>query len=710
MNIELQNRKKSHFLLLGVIILIQIIALLFWYQQKTSQNNFTEANRKALEPNRAFYYANKATYFYFETENNFANYLHKGSENTLKEYRTSLGKMTIYLDSLSAISEKNSNFDSIVNKKATLGKEIISLNKNLNDLLDSKKFKLFDSDEIDFKVKKYDYSKVLSSIAYDTVKNNTNAKKKGLFGRLGGALAGKSDVDKEQIQTKIKMVFNNTERVGTFEDQLKNIFQFSEKYYLGAFNNIKNNYTNLSQAKNKLININNQILAKSQELLMLYSIQNQKLNLKEYEKSVVLYDNNLQKSKFTTISFILIALLISVLLFFYTLYNYKQEDALNKAKLIAEKSNSYTSRLIGMLSHEIRAPLSIIANQTILLKEKNKDKDLDTNIKNLNFTSNSLQITVNQILEYYKNKGNAISLYNSKINLEREVASIINSLQSLAELKDIKISSNFYCCNEQCNWVWADKVKVHQLFYNIIGNAIKFSGKGEIKVKSETTPLNDNKVQFDVAITDFGCGIPKEELEMVFNEFFQSSKHENQRGFGAGLGLNLCKEIVELYNGKITVDSEVNKGTTFLFHLILDISKKEELTNKTRLLSKFENRTIQVAVIDDDKIASKVIEKLLDKINFKHTTFDNVPAFKKHLNKNTVDLIITDIQIGNYSGFDLARDIKTMKNTNANAAIIAITADSFINAIEIDKQNFNAVIIKPIEKEEFYHKLVTVLS
>jgi CheY-like chemotaxis protein len=135
MNIKLQNRKKSHFLLLGVIILIQIIALLFWYQQKTSQNNFTEANRKALEPNRAFYYANKATYFYFETENNFANYLHKGSENTLKEYRTSLGKMTIYLDSLSAISEKNSNFDSIVNKKATLGKEIISLNKNTVDLI-----------------------------------------------------------------------------------------------------------------------------------------------------------------------------------------------------------------------------------------------------------------------------------------------------------------------------------------------------------------------------------------------------------------------------------------------------------------------------------------------------------------------------------------------------------------------------------------------
>jgi signal transduction histidine kinase/CheY-like chemotaxis protein len=567
---------------------------------------------------------------------------------------------------------------------------------------------LFENKGIDLKLKKYDYNKILSSITIDTIKKSTEAKKKGLFGRIGSALAGKKEVDREQIQTKIKMVFNNVERSGSLEDQLKNIFNFSEKYYSNAFERIKTNYANLNYKKRHLISINSKILASSEDLLLFYITQNQYSALLKYQNTTQLYNTNLKTTKFATISILICLLLGTVILFWYALYNYKKETELEIANSTSQKNIASLNRLIGMLGHEIKAPLSAISYQTSELKEKNNNPNLDKTINSLNFTSNSMQITVDQILNYYKNKNNAITIQNSKINLDKEITELLDPLRVLANVKKIDVVCNTLDKNNALAWVRADKGKIQQLFYNIIGNAIKFSNQGTITITRQLTPLDNNHVKFDVTIKDTGCGIPKEELELIFNEFYQSNHHHDKMKFGAGLGLSLCKELVELYNGKISVTSQVGKGTEISFYLILEQSDSSEETNKSKIITKFKDRTIHVAVIDDDKIILKTIGNLLEKINFNYTLFENVALLKNHLTTQPVDLIISDINIGNHSGLQLANEIKQLKTKKI--PIIAITADPFMEISNGENTNFDAIMIKPIEKEEFYHKIEHLLN
>ena len=134
----------------------------------------------------------------------------------------------------------------------------------------------------------------------------------------------------------------------------------------------------------------------------------------------------------------------------------------------------------------------------------------------MNFTSNSLQITVNQILEFFKNENGKLIAYNSKVNLKKEVESILGSLKALAEVKKIKLISNID--DSLATEIWADKGKVHQLFYNIIGNALKFTSTGNITVTCNFTTV-DRKIKFDVKIKDTGVGIPKEDLEKIFDKY-----------------------------------------------------------------------------------------------------------------------------------------------------------------------------------------------
>lgn len=327
--------------------------------------------------------------------------------------------------------------------------------------------------------------------------------------------------------------------------------------------------------------------------------------------------------------------------------------------------------------------------------------------KSLNFTSNSLHITVNQILDFFKNENGKLQLYNSKTVLKNEITSIVESLKSLADAKKIELVSHID--DSLQNEVWADSGKIHQLFYNMIGNAIKFTSKGNITVDCRFTEVND-KFKLDVKIKDTGAGIPKEDLDKIFDKYYQSKFHKDQASFGAGLGLSLCKEIIELYDGEIRVESEPGTGTEISFHLFLEKSDSSQETNQARLIRSYGKSGIRVAVIDDDRIITTLLKKLLSDINFEMIGFNSDIAAKEYLKKENVNIILTDLQIANASGIDLIKHIKSIPNHNATVPIIAITGDTYMNSIELFSIQADELLIKPINKEELYSNLLKVLS
>lgn len=704
---NLKNRKTIHLLLFISIITLQVIAFSFWYSEIKIQNNLYTSIDKIAKPNDVLSLSNQAIKSYFTANNAFTSYINSNSAQDYTIYRAAIQKMAADLEQLSSLSINNNAFKQIIASKLSAEKNVSTLQAELNLIINTNFKARPKLEDIDFKVKAYNYETVLSSITYDTTKTAVVTKKKGLFGRIGSALSGKTQVDKEEVKSVIKMIFNNQEKSGSFEDQLRNIFKITENYYKTEFTKLKKVQSALKAKDKDLLLINKSLLSKSQEIVLLYSSSAQELNRIDYLNSIKKYNTSLKDKKKFIFILIITMSIVTILLLLYTLYSYVLEKKLHQAKINAEISLDKKNQLIGMISHEMRAPLNIISNFSKKLKNLNTNPALNSNIDSLYFTANSLQITVSQILDFFKNENSTLLLYNTKINLKTEVGSILESLKALAELKQLQIKYNISSDLDQD--VWADNVKIHQLFYNIIGNAIKFTKTGSITVETNLAAEGE-KLRFNVKITDTGSGIPSEELDKIFDQFYQSKTHQEQISFGAGLGLNLCKNIIELFNGEITVKSKLNKGTEISFFMILDTLKPEQETNQTKIINQFKDTNKELLIVDDDPMTLLLLKKLISKINFKVTTYQEVAAAKEYLSLNEVDLIITDLQICDYSGFDFIEDIKKIKNKNANIPILVITGDSYMNTANLEELQIDEILIKPINKEELFFKIYKVLN
>ncbi|MEZ0005671.1 signal transduction histidine kinase/CheY-like chemotaxis protein [Flavobacterium sp. 28YEA47A] len=700
---SLKHRKTIHSGLFIFVILLQVLIFSLWYNQNTSENELADSFQKASQQSLIMSYSGEVTKNYFDAEDSFMEYLYTYDMNLLHKYRNSLSLMTSYLDSLNRILNKNEKMLPNIQSKQEKEKKIIALRKELDSLIKYRVSPISNSNPELFNLKPYNYKKVMKSISYDTIRSTEGVEKKGFFRRIGNAIAGKYDVEKEEFRYYMTMTYGAVEKTGTPEEQMANIFNSTRSHYEKEFGRLRNTYSNLREIDRELMAINKKILKNSQDIILLYDKSVQESNKQQFEKAL----ENLKNKRSLITTLMVVMSICTGLLLLYSVLAYYFEKKLAIAKIEAEKNLEFKNRIIGMLSHEMRSPLSIISNLTNKLISTKMDSPQNDMAKSLNFTSNSLQITVNQILDFFKNENGKLQLYNSKTILKTEIISILESLKSLADAKKIDLISTID--NSLENEVWADSGKIHQLFYNIIGNAIKFTSKGNITVDCRFTEVS-NKFKLDVKIKDTGAGIPKEDLEKIFDKYYQSRHHKDQAGFGAGLGLNLCKEIVELYDGEIFVESQVGTGTEISFYLFLEKSDSTQETNQAKLIRNYGNSEIKVAVIDDDRIITTLLKKLLSDINFNMIGFNSDIAAREYLQKENVNIIMTDLQIANASGIDLIKDIKSLPNHNATVPVIAITGDAYMNSIELSSIQAEELLIKPINKEELYSKLLKVLS
>jgi len=246
MKIPLQQRKKVHIALFISIIIIQLLFFWIWYKQGKEYNNLSESVQNASKPNRALFFSDKATSSFLDAQNAFNDYLLNHKKSSLNKYESSIKEMTVYLDSLDNLTSVNKDFFNVIKSKETTEREIYKIKKQLDSLMLRGIIPLMDTVvPLNFNVKKYNYIRTLNSITYDTILTSNQDSKKGFFTRIGKAISGKSDILKEQLQVRIKMMYGNTEKIGSFEDQLKNTFHSIDKYYTHEFQRLNNTYNNL---------------------------------------------------------------------------------------------------------------------------------------------------------------------------------------------------------------------------------------------------------------------------------------------------------------------------------------------------------------------------------------------------------------------------------------------------------------------------------
>ena len=563
--LNFKQRKKIHFLLIGVIIFLQILIALTWYNETYNEAKLDKINQTVISSDSLIAKSNLARNNFNEAQNQLLKYLNNREPDFLDNYYKSFKMMNNYIENIN--NNPDQEFKKILHSQLKIQSSADVIKSRIDSLLNNQTTHSNATMDL-FEFKKFDYKDVLNSIDIESTTKVDSVKKKGLFGRIGGALSGKTDVQKEKNDILIKMKYGTNVSTGNIQDQIEKIFQNTNQYYKNEFFKFKTNFDNLKKKDVELIRTNDKLVVLSSELLREFDLSTKKYNTTNKEKYST-QSSVIKKVKTFTILLLLIVMIITtIILILFTKIAFNYEKSLMKAKYQIAQSLNFKSRIIGMISHEIRSPLSIISMLSRRVASRVEDKEIQDQFKSIDFTTNSLLQLSNQVLEYSKNEKVKPKLNNKSFELKNELNQIVTSLNTLVENKGntLDFSSN----QKEEIVVSSDLIKIHQLFYNIVGNANKFTEKGVIKINTTIDENVNNTLKFTVAISDTGSGISKEDLENVFESYYQGIISEKVNDIGAGLGLNLCKEIVELFEGNIKIESIINKGTTVTFSLILN--------------------------------------------------------------------------------------------------------------------------------------------
>jgi len=368
--------------------------------------------------------------------------------------------------------------------------------------------------------------------------------------------------------------------------------------------------------------------------------------------------------------------------------NIKKE--LEKAKISAEKSDLLKSLFLANMSHEIRTPMNSIIGFSDILLDKNYDNtNQEKFLKTINANATHLEELINNILDYAKIEAGELDL-----ELLYEKFSINELFEELEDIFiDINNKKNIDSVNiifekrDDNDLIVSDFLRLKQVLYNLISNAIKFTENGHIRIG---TRLKDNIITFFVE--DSGIGIPENKLKIIFDKFVQvdaSSKKEHQ---GTGLGLSIAKSIVDILGGNIWVDSTQKEGSTFFFTLPLEESQHIKINQPIEIEYDFSN--INVMVLEDIpenySLLGIMLKSMKVKINWSVSSTEALKIFKDKscdIDAIFIDMSLSNTNIGNF--------IEKLKQIDEDITIIIISVTNMINIKDIDFQ-----IVKPITKEK----------
>ena len=383
----------------------------------------------------------------------------------------------------------------------------------------------------------------------------------------------------------------------------------------------------------------------------------------------------------------------------------QMEDELQKSKEIAEVANATKSEFLANISHEIRTPINAIIGFSELMTQLINDTKQKEYIETINTAGRSLLTLINDILDLSKIEARKLEINYTPVNprvILEEIRKILKQKLSEKNLQlIIEIQEEFPTA------MLIDEVRLRQVLLNIVGNAVKFTESGHIKIsmKKEDKNINDNNVMnLVISVEDTGMGIPENEQQRIFESFTQQSGQNIKKFGGTGLGLSISKKLVEMMNGDITLTSSVGKGSTFTITLHdVHISLNEIPVNeeKNTYSNKIKFEKAKVLVVDDIESNRYLFKEILKNAGVEVITAENGLEAIETARNEIPDLIIMDNRMPVMDGIDATRAIRKISCLR-NIPIIAISAD----AIEDDKEHFlnagiNDYITKPININHF---------
>ncbi|HLS30652.1 MAG TPA: ATP-binding protein [Flavobacteriaceae bacterium] len=394
-----------------------------------------------------------------------------------------------------------------------------------------------------------------------------------------------------------------------------------------------------------------------------------------------------------------IATLITILIFGMMIIRdtnksrlYRKE--LEQAKGYAEHLLSSREQIMATVTHDLRSPLGSILGYVDLMGKTELSAKQKNYLNQLKKSSDFTMKLINDLLDLSKLEAGKISVDKVPFVPAQLIEDVINTSIPSPDQKSLEIISDL-SEETQGNFI-SDPFRIQQILTNLIGNAYKFTEKGEIQIQAEIHSLGIQE-SLRIEVKDTGIGISDNQLNKIFEEFSQADESTEKKYGGFGLGLTITQKMVELLGGTIEVKSKLGKGTTFVVEIpVKEANRKDRVKEKQKNLKLKNAKEKHVLIVDDEQAQLNLISEILKNANFKIDIARNGVEALQKLEEIEVDAVLTDIQMPKMDGFRLLKEIRKDKNIQ-HLPVIALSGMTDKSLEEYLTYGFDNFLVKPYE-------------
>ncbi|GAA4465337.1 hypothetical protein GCM10023093_17360 [Nemorincola caseinilytica] len=393
----------------------------------------------------------------------------------------------------------------------------------------------------------------------------------------------------------------------------------------------------------------------------------------------------------------------------------QQIELARKEKEVAERTARLKHQFMANMSHEIRTPMNAIIGMARLLLTRDPRPEQLRYLNAIQMSADNLLVIINDILDLSKIEAGKIVIEHIDFSMREVLQSVRDMLMLKAEERHIELRTSVD--DALPRKLTGDPTRVNQVLINLAGNAVKFTEQGYVSVHISLAREEGSKLWVRFDVTDTGIGIAKEHIDSIFDSFTQAGAETTRKFGGTGLGLTICRQLVSLMGGEMTVQSQLGKGTTFTVTIPFDRAAEQTDEVQSNVLDPVSMRRLnnmKVMLVEDNEFNRMVAEDTLKELipSIRLDVAINGQEAVDHLRREMYDVVLMDIQMPVMDGITATKIIRTeLPSPQRNVKIIAMTA----NVLQEDVQHYfvvgmNGFVSKPFHAEELLLKMDEVMS